>query len=94
MIFKRLKQLFCKHEFHFLVSYFDDNDAGVGYKKVEKFIIYCPKCKKKEVHLKYDYEAIMNKQKIDKEYTIKIERMIEAERIRKDGRKTESDRNP
>ena len=65
---KRLKRLVCHHSFHFLASYSTDGDRGVGYREVEKFIIYCPKCGETKEVLKHQYESVMNKQKIDREY--------------------------
>jgi hypothetical protein len=63
-----LKRIFCKHEFQALSSYKRDVDSSVGYRLMEFYIIYCPKCGKRRDVIKYEYEAIMSRQRIDREY--------------------------
>jgi hypothetical protein len=63
-----LRQLFCNHEFQKVSSYKKDVDDTIGYKLADIVIIYCPKCKKQKEVLLHEYEAIMNKQRLDKEY--------------------------
>jgi hypothetical protein len=62
------KKWFCKHEYQKVSSYKKDIDDTIGYKLEEVIIIYCPKCKKQKEVLTHEYEAIMNKQYLDKEY--------------------------
>lgn len=69
-----LKRLLCNHTYHLLTSYTVDSDKGVGYNKVDKFIVYCPRCGKKKHLSKQNYETMINQQRVDKEYTDGLER--------------------
>lgn len=62
------KKWFCKHEFHSLTTFKRDVDETLSYDLREFHIIYCPKCGKRKTVEKVEYEALMEKQRIDKEY--------------------------
>lgn len=67
-IFYNVMSLFCEHEYIFLTSYHTDIDATIGYEYREVFRIYCPNCRKEKTVLKHEYEAIMKKQELNKEF--------------------------
>jgi uncharacterized protein YbaR (Trm112 family) len=62
------KKFFCKHQYQLLTTYETDVDASLGYDKRNKYIIYCPKCKKELDVLEHEYNKIMAKQRIDGNY--------------------------
>lgn len=63
-----IKQWFCNHEFQLLTTYQKDIDKSVGYRAHSMHIIYCPKCKRQEHVYEWTYRAIVERQKVDKEY--------------------------
>lgn len=63
-----LKRLFCTHEFHLLTSYKRDTDRSVGYNVKAIFVVYCPKCKTQREVLEHEYNSIIEKQRLDKEF--------------------------
>ena len=64
----KLKKLFCTHEFHLLTSYKRDTDKSVGYSMKNIYVVYCPKCKTQKEVLEHEYNAIIEKQRLDKEF--------------------------
>lgn len=67
-LIRRIKQFFCKHDFHITKTYTDDGDEGLGYKPVEFAIIYCPKCSKQQTVTKIVFDVMKEIQRIDEEY--------------------------
>ena len=63
-----LKRFFCKHEYKLLTTYEKDIDSGYAYDKQTICIVYCPKCKKQLSLVEWEYNALMHKQEIDKEF--------------------------
>lgn len=66
---KICRQLKCEHKYY-KVSEFEQDICVNSYKThlVRKIVVYCPICKKEKVLRTLDYEIMLNKRKVDKEY--------------------------
>lgn len=60
-----IKKLLCTHDYHLLTSY-KAHTAEREYKEI--FVVYCPKCKNEKTLYEVDYNKLMAKQKVIKEY--------------------------
>lgn len=60
-----IKQILCNHEYHLLTS-FKAHLVTREYK--EMFVVYCPKCKKERTISEIEYNKLMGKQKVIKEF--------------------------
>lgn len=69
MLFKTLRKVLCRHKYTLLTRYETDSDMGVGYKLIEKYIMYCTKCKHETEMLKHEYEKTMAIQDIEENQT-------------------------
>lgn len=68
-MYLKLKKLFCIHDFHLLTSYKKDIDRSViGHNVKTVYVVYCPKCKTEKEVLEHEYNAIVEKQRLDKEF--------------------------
>lgn len=72
-MFRLIKRLFCKHDYHLLGTFEKDIIDGLGYEVKDIHVIYCPKCAKKREVFDYEYNIIMEQQKIDNQYKHKKE---------------------
>lgn len=61
-----IKRLFCRHDFKLLSEY--NRTSDLTEQEEDRYIIYCPKCRKEIDVLRHEYKAHMEKSKIDKEY--------------------------
>ncbi|MGV4321129.1 hypothetical protein [Bacillus mojavensis] len=62
------KQFRCEHDYQKLV----ENRRLVDSELIEKYLMYCPKCKKRKTVSEYKYKAIIAQKKIDEEYKRKL----------------------
>lgn len=60
-----IKQRFCRHVYHSVHEREEDVDYGVGYNLQKLHILYCPKCRKEIEVRKWQYQAILEKQRLD-----------------------------